>query len=228
MKKLNRLQVEELYQFTRRHYVEYYDVQTELVDHLANGIEEQWKEDPEVSFEEALQKEFKKFGVYGFSDVVEKRQRAMEKRYFRLIWKEHGVVLKRPKVVFWLLFLFFGSKFLLNLEEGSYTVQISFLIVFCLILLFIFRRSFRWKKARKGKKVFLFEAIIDNTGGLVSLVWIPFQLLNYMNASETGFISWLMSLMITFVALATYVCFFHLPHKKEEILLRVYPEMKYS
>jgi hypothetical protein len=33
------------------------------VDHLANAIETQWQENPKLSFNEALNKEFKKFGV---------------------------------------------------------------------------------------------------------------------------------------------------------------------
>ena len=53
--KLSAEQIERLYQFTRQHYVEYYDLQTELVDHLANAIEEQWQQNPKLSFEEALQ-----------------------------------------------------------------------------------------------------------------------------------------------------------------------------
>lgn len=39
--KLSTEQIDYLYQFTRNHYVEYYDLQTELVDHLANAIEAQ-------------------------------------------------------------------------------------------------------------------------------------------------------------------------------------------
>ena len=39
--KLTPQQIEQLYQFTRQHYVEWYDLQTELVDHLANSIETQ-------------------------------------------------------------------------------------------------------------------------------------------------------------------------------------------
>ena len=58
--KLSSDQIQQLYTFTQQHYVEYYDLQTELVDHLANSIEEQWTENPKRSFEEALQIEFKK------------------------------------------------------------------------------------------------------------------------------------------------------------------------
>ena len=40
--KINIEQTNRLYECTRQHYVEYYDLQTELVDHLANAIEQKW------------------------------------------------------------------------------------------------------------------------------------------------------------------------------------------
>ena len=40
--KLTETHIKELYTFTRQHYVYFYDVQTELVDHLANDIENIW------------------------------------------------------------------------------------------------------------------------------------------------------------------------------------------
>ena len=61
--KLNPSQIDRLFTFTRQHYVEYYDLQTELVDHLAHAIEAEWEQNPQFSFEEVLNNEFKKFGV---------------------------------------------------------------------------------------------------------------------------------------------------------------------
>ena len=72
MRKVTAEEIKRLYEFTRKHYVEYYDVQTELVDHLASGMESSWEEEPELGFEENLQREFKNFGVFGFMEVVEK------------------------------------------------------------------------------------------------------------------------------------------------------------
>lgn len=72
--KVTNSQIDTLYTFTRQHYVEWYDGQTELVDHLANGIEEQWQENPNLTFDEALKNEFKRFGVlcyYGFYLIKE-------------------------------------------------------------------------------------------------------------------------------------------------------------
>jgi len=38
--KVNQVQIDRLYRFTREHFVKHYDLQTELVDHLSNAIEE--------------------------------------------------------------------------------------------------------------------------------------------------------------------------------------------
>jgi hypothetical protein len=82
--KLTQEQIDQLYIFTRQHYVEYFDVQSELVDHLANAIETEWQENPKLSFDEALNKEFKKFGVFGFEDVVEQKQKQLTRKYYSL------------------------------------------------------------------------------------------------------------------------------------------------
>ena len=84
--KLTPIQIDQLYTFTKQHYVEYYDLQTELVDHLANAIELEWESNPTLSFETLLNKEFKKFGVYGFIDVIRKKQKAMNKKYNNWVW----------------------------------------------------------------------------------------------------------------------------------------------
>ena len=103
--KLTEIQIESLYKFTRQHYVEYYDVQVELVDHLANDIEKIWEENPKISFEEARDKSFKKFGVFGFMNVVESKEAQMTKKYFKLVLKFAKEWLSLPKIVLTILLL---------------------------------------------------------------------------------------------------------------------------
>lgn len=74
MRKITEQEIKLLFDFTKKHYVEFYDVQVELVDHLANAIEAQWEENPKLSFEDALQIEFKKFGIFGFTGLVKKNK----------------------------------------------------------------------------------------------------------------------------------------------------------
>ena len=64
----------------------HYDLQTELVDHLANDIEAVWEENSNLSFNKARDLSFKKFGVFGFMDVVSERQKIMNKRYMKILW----------------------------------------------------------------------------------------------------------------------------------------------
>jgi hypothetical protein len=63
-------QIDKLFTFTRQHFGRYYDLQSELVDHLANSIEAQWEFLNEHL--RRLKYQFKKFGIYGFMDVVYK------------------------------------------------------------------------------------------------------------------------------------------------------------
>ena len=81
---LNEKQIEQLFEFTRKHYVEYYDVQVELVDHLASSIEHEIELNPSLSFDDALNVVFKRFGIFGFSEVVESKGNAVWKSQNKL------------------------------------------------------------------------------------------------------------------------------------------------
>jgi hypothetical protein len=96
---LTAYEIQNLYNFTRKHFVEHYDLQTELVDHLANDIEELYIENPKLNFIEARDLAFKKFGVFGFMNVVTARQRAMNKRYYRYLWHYFKEWFRLPQIM---------------------------------------------------------------------------------------------------------------------------------
>ncbi|MFG6685371.1 hypothetical protein ACGK9U_02225 [Mariniflexile sp. HNIBRBA6329] len=171
MKKLTSLEIEHLYTFTRKHFVEFYDVQTELVDHLANGIEAQWEENSGLEFEKALEKEFKKFGVFGFSEIVEQKMHALEKYYRKEVWNCLKEYFKLPKIILtsfsiWALFT------ILNLIENKDSIALLLMFgVLSFYISFIFKESKRIKEAQKvtGKK-WLFESVVLQFGGLLQLL----------------------------------------------------------
>ncbi|MES2374402.1 MAG: hypothetical protein V4557_17630 [Bacteroidota bacterium] len=84
---LTKEQVDRLFDFCKRHYVDYYDVQVELVDHLANAIEEKMASNEQVNFEEALDSVYAGFGINGFSGIVASRTTIMRKHCRKLQWK---------------------------------------------------------------------------------------------------------------------------------------------
>ena len=152
--KLTPEQIDRLYQFTRQHYVEWYDLQTELVDHLANSIEAQWQENPKVSFEDALQVEFKKFGVFGFMTVVEERQIALGKKYNKLVWKHFKSFFTIPKIIGTATVFAILVQLMLKFEY-AYLIIISIFVLFTFLFwIGIVKMSRKNKKEAKlsGKK----------------------------------------------------------------------------
>lgn len=229
MRKITKPEIENLYAFTRKHYVEYYDLQTELVDHLANGMEARWQENPHLSFEENLNLEFKKFGVFGFSDVVEKRQRAMEKKYYRLIWKELLSAFCDPKILFFIL-LFSGiCIFLQQSETGALLLSVGVLLLATVGMVRLFKLQFSYqKKTKRQEKKYLLEEMIANTGGIHTLLMLPLYWLNIFPGTEFSqkgiYSALLTAIFISIVILLAYICFRILPKKKKEILKKAYPQ----
>ncbi|PZD79090.1 hypothetical protein [Mesonia sp. K7] len=229
MKKVTPLQVERLYQFTAQHYVEYYDVQTELVDHLANAIEEQWQENPDKDFEKALYEEFKKFGIFGFMNVVEAREKAMTKKYLKLIFKELLSFLFLPKMIMTFLLITVVCTVFMQVPYGGYVVTGA---VF-LILVWQAYLAFKNRKARKQairanqRKPYLLEHLLETCGASLGLLHFLFQIIIHLPGDFQNFTFWSVvgfSVFMSFVIIIGYVMLFEIPRKQNEILQQVYPD----
>ncbi|KAA5534112.1 hypothetical protein [Paenimyroides baculatum] len=169
-------QIEQLFDFTKKHFVEYYDVQVELVDHLANAIEDQWKENPNILFEDALQTEFKKFGIFGFTGLVEQKQVALQNHYWRLIKKELIDFFSIPKIIFSAALFYILFQIFANPNEwmvaNDYVILIS--IVAITVAVFVYQKiSFKTPK----------KWLIQNTANY--LYTLPISLLIYFRFGFT-------------------------------------------
>jgi hypothetical protein len=80
---LTKEQINTLFTFCEKHSVRHYDVQVELVDHLANAIEDRMRSGKDLSFEAALKKVYDGFGAMGFGRMVSSRSLALETQYSR-------------------------------------------------------------------------------------------------------------------------------------------------
>jgi len=229
--KLTTPQIEDLFKFTRKHFVYHYDVQSELVDHLANDIEEIWKEGPQLSFEDARDTSFKKFGIFGFMDVIEAKQKQMNKRYRSILWRFFREWFTMPKVMTTLA-VFLSLFMVLKIQYSEYFfLGALFLIVTVDLIKQTKARKIQKKKTQKQEKVFLLEAMIGNTRQGVTLFGV-LELFNCLNMVKVPFSSlsdhWL--LLISFSATALLILFyitaFLIPQKAEELLAEIYPEYK--
>lgn len=224
--KLTPEQIDRLYQFTRQHYVEWYDLQTELVDHLANAIEQQWQENPKISFEDALQKEFKKFGVFGFMDVVEKRQAALNKKYNGIIWKHFKAFFTIPKIIFTITLV--GLIYIL-LMTSTYKADVV-LVAFGIIILSFY--SFIIYFANKNKKTnlathkkWLLKEIILGRSSICGLIYLPIQIiLRSDKLMEHALGVFGISFLLVSMLLIEYIMVIEIPKKAEAYLHETYPE----
>jgi hypothetical protein len=117
--KLSQTEIDALYRFCIKHGVKYYDVQVELVDHLATAIETEIATNHNTTFEESLQKEYKSFGITGFSKLISERKAAIEKG----IKKKRIEILKKsitpPLLFVTIAILFLPIYFIYNKDIAS-------------------------------------------------------------------------------------------------------------
>ncbi|MBA6156232.1 hypothetical protein H3Z83_06825 [Tenacibaculum sp. S7007] len=227
--KLTTLQIEQLYKFTRQHYMEHYDVQTELVDHLANDIEQIWIEKPALTFKQARDISFKKFGIFGFMDVLEEKQKQMNKKYFRIILGFVKQWFSIPKIIVTLT-MFYCFYLLLQFSFAQYLFPGLFFTILIIefILLLKRRKKLNTKFKTTGKK-WLFEDIIETqgNGNVIFGLFYVFQFLtpnSYDNLSTSS--SLIISAATTLAVIIGYVSLIVIPKKAEYLLEKHYPEYK--
>jgi hypothetical protein len=221
-------QIDRLYQFTRQHYVEYYDLQTELVDHLANSIEAEWQENPKLTFEVILQKEFKKFGVFGFMDVVEKRQAALNRKYNGIIWKHFKAFFELPKIIGTVVLitaLFYFFKF--N-DHNIKIIKILFLIQFVIVFFAMVKQKMLSNNKELKPKKWLLEKTIYNCGNLGAFFTLPLNIStiisNNITKATNSYALFGMSCFLVVFGLFFYIILFEIPKKAEDYLKATYPE----
>lgn len=140
-------QIQELYAYCKRKNILYYDIQVEIVDHMANAIEEKMNLNPALSFKEALEEVHVSFGSFGLKEIVESKTEAMRKQYNkthrRLFWR----YFTPPKLTLTAL-VFFAVVMLERMIPFQFLIYV--LIVTALISMYFFF-SLQNKKHRVGK-----------------------------------------------------------------------------
>lgn len=226
MKKVTSKQMERLYEFTHQHYVEYYDVQAELVDHLANAIETHWQTAPNDDFETILQKEFRKFGVFGFMNIVEEKTNQMNRRYNRILWENIKTFFSFPKIILTLLLAVLTYSLLLLFEDkGVVILTLNSITIATIIILSFRNRKLYYQKS--GKK-WLFEDIIfrlNYYNWLFALIFqFNFQFVKYI--PNSSIVLWTYSILFAIFLIFIYLVTLHFPKSTEKYLTEIYPEYK--
>lgn len=234
-RKLTPEQIDELFAFCRKHYVNHYDLQIELVDHLASSVEELWKISPELSFLEALNSTFGKFGIFGFSKIKDQKEKELRRKYNRLLFKYLLDFYRLPKIMLTLtLSILLFTLFRLTNNVSAITTGYSVLIALSLIFYhyYLFEKYFDVKT--NPQKSFLLLDCLRNRQVVVSLgfqvPWFISQTIremnyNYINHPEIEFC---IAFFLTGITLLLYLYFFVVPLKIKEHFGEQYPQFVIS
>lgn len=202
MTTLTKEQIEQLFLFCKKHCVRYYDVQSELVDHLATAIESQINENTNISFDEALHNVYKGFGVTGFGKYLSEKETQIQRK----INKEKRAILLTfftpPKAILTLaafmlmLYPFITQNFILikRMVIPLCVIDLTMIIVVCIYTFW------KRKKTKKDFQLFILERAnpFIFLGGLLNFVNVNIQLLNLTKKSINDFNFW-MSLTLVLI-----------------------------
>lgn len=156
---LTKDQVQLLFVFTEKKFVRYYDLQVELVDHLAGRIEDIINANKTIGFEDALQLVYKDFGIFGFAKIVQEKTEQLRKQNNKRLFREIKNLFRWPEFIssavlglfIWTM-ISFMDKIILDI------LVVSFMLISTALVILI------RKKFRPNKKIMMTENMPDHLG----------------------------------------------------------------
>lgn len=221
-------ETEKLFDFCRKHYVYHYDLQVELVDHLASSIEDQWATNPEFSFDDALRNSFRKFGIHGFSKIKEQKKKELQRKYSILLWKYLLEFYRWPKMLMTLAgtMVLFTS---LRVVDNRLWIFIPAIIVFIAFLIYYSYILFPRKiniKTKPGTSFLILEHLKKVQVLAFILAQLPIHIYNmskFQFGNSQGVVFAVSLLIVTF-GIALYGHLFYIPNKIKEHFTEQFPE----
>lgn len=219
-----------LFDFTRHKRVRYYDLQVELVDHLASAIEEKQAAAPGTSFEQALDEVYRSFGITGFAHVVAAKERAIHRRAIREIgrfFREllHPERLWIPLLIVSVFFVLYRFLPLSQLADGWIMVLA---LVLCLPVYFFSIRYFILSRRQTGRRFLILE--MPNSLGIGASFGLfgVFYSWTELALSQLSGQIWLplgLAIFHTLLWLYAYGVTVYLPRRGKEILREQFPAL---
>jgi hypothetical protein len=233
-KQLTPQQIDNLFHFCDSHGVKYYDVQIELVDHLASTIEQKWEENPTLSYENARGAIFDQFGVSGLKKIMKAKEKELRKKYIRLLWKYVGEYFKLPKIILTIAITLILFSILRIFENN---LETCLLLLFTYLLLFFVlevKNKERYKINLVHGKPFLLYDYLKSIKPYFSIFFsIPTSLLPlygiYLQRSNSYlshnlYIEFFTTFFITLFSIFLFAMSFYIPKRVKEDFIREYPQ----
>lgn len=219
-----------LFEVCKNNAVEHYDIQLEMVDHLASLIEDQWETESETEFYQALKKAIQKFGCYSFTKIRLRKEKELHRKYNRLLWQYFLEFYRWPKAISTLVFTL-GLFLLFQVVEQTFWIVVSY--SFGLFLATLFYHFFIFPETRIKVvpwKSFLMLDYLKNIRGTILILFqlpnISFQIFN-LTGTESIDNTWILfgiSFSVVALSIVLYGFFFFIPQKIQQHFMEQYSE----
>ncbi|NCT94945.1 MAG: hypothetical protein GXC72_11000 [Chitinophagaceae bacterium] len=174
---LTKSQIDQLFVFCEKHRVLHYDLQVEIVDHLANAIEERMANTPSLDFDTALKQVHDGFGPLGLRNMTAGREQAMEKRYRFMKWQLFKSYFSLPKFAFTCLLL----ALVVSMPAFFRQDQLSWVLLVFFGLTALWYLRFHWAVYQRYRKQQRLPLLMTHSSYLYfspALLAFGFQILN--------------------------------------------------
>lgn len=176
-------QIKKLYEFTRKHYVNHVEVQRYIVIQMAEKIKKIKEENPDTTYDEAIEIAFKSYGVFGFSEIEEKLINRLHTTYTWFFIRYYLKQFLSPKNLLLILsYTLMATFFYYTDLKDIFTISTIVLLYACLIYQLIVMKK-KNKQKRKSQKASLIEEALQNTFQImIPTLFIPQFYLHFYNS----------------------------------------------
>lgn len=236
---INQEQLLCLFEVCEEQGVIYYDVQVELVDHLASQIEEKLKARPDQGFEDILDEVLLSFGASGFYKIQKCKEEEMSEKYNRILRAFIHEYYSIPRIVLTvcfslLLFGLFRVEAIASHVAGFFFIGISFFMLFYHSYWYSAKMSI---KEFPGKS-FLIEKQMERINRK-AIKWIsmPFSVFLLISYGAKGlgyhlfpeifsnvYVQFGMAFFIIFYLIRLWASHFYLPRRIKDDFIRDFPQ----
>jgi len=230
-KKLTEEQVKKLFAYCLKYEIYEYDLQIEIIDHLASSIEDQWQKDPELSFGWALKNTLEKFGKNGLQKLERKLKKQLRRNFNLILWRYFLEYFRLPKILITAA-LFTVLFAVLRIAQNNYQVLLFITVPLSLFAFyygyFYFPRKVDIKTA--NDKTFVLLDYLKNINTKVGVfIQSPFFALMFSSGNRLRYSNaiWeeiVISAVIALFLVFSYGHFFFLPNKIRAYFFKNYAE----
>jgi hypothetical protein len=216
-KKLTSEQVAKLYAYCHKMEIYDFDVQIEIVDHLASAIEKQGDSDSTMTFGWALKNILQRFGKNGLKKMERQFVKQMKLNFNRILFIYFIEFYRIPKIIITVL-LALGLFVLLQVSSNNMWVVMPFCIFFSVAGLIYYYKIFPEKfDVTEDGKTYMIIAYLKNINARAgSIAQLPFLGLLFSNAfnlrySNNFWTEMVISILLSCFAILLYAYFIYLP-----------------